>query len=101
MNNPGLALLGRDAAAQNRAMAHPAIEPVIDNLVFEGGGVLGATYAGAVEVLEERGVLQRARRVAGTSAGAITATLLAAGADARRFREIVMGTDFGSFLDGR
>jgi len=47
------------------------------NLVFEGGGIKGIAYAGALEVLEKENILSDIKRVAGTSAGAITATLLA------------------------
>jgi NTE family protein len=45
------------------------------NLVFKGGGVRGIAYMGALESLEEQGVLQNIERVAGSSAGAIAATL--------------------------
>ncbi len=44
----------------------------IRNLVFEGGGVKGIAYAGVVAVLEEKEILPDIRRVAGTSAGAIS-----------------------------
>ena len=47
------------------------------NLVFEGGGVKGIAYVGAMEILEKRGILQNIERVGGTSAGAINAVLLA------------------------
>ena len=50
------------------------------NLVFEGGGVKGIAYAGAIGVLERKGILKDIRRAGGASAGAITAALLAAGA---------------------
>ncbi len=43
------------------------------NLVFEGGGVRGIAYAGALRVLEERGSLSVVERVGGTSVGAVTA----------------------------
>jgi len=49
------------------------------NLVFEGGGVKGIAYGGALQELEERDGLASVQRLAGTSAGAITATLLAIG----------------------
>ncbi len=45
------------------------------NLVFKGGGVRGIAYIGAMEVLEEQRILNKIQRVAGTSAGAITALL--------------------------
>jgi predicted acylesterase/phospholipase RssA len=47
------------------------------DVVFEGGGAKGIAFAGALEMLFERG--HRLGRVLGTSAGAITATLCAAG----------------------
>ncbi len=47
------------------------------DLVFEGGGAKGAVFVGALREFETRG--HRARRFVGTSAGAITATLMAAG----------------------
>ena len=51
------------------------------NLVLQGGGPKGIAYIGAIKVLEEnlgKG-LPHIRRVAGTSAGAITAVALALG----------------------
>lgn len=47
------------------------------DLVFEGGGAKGSVFAGALQEFESRG--HRARRLVGTSAGAITAVLLASG----------------------
>ncbi len=45
------------------------------NLVFKGGGVRGIAYMGALQVLEDKGILENIQRVAGTSAGAIAAAL--------------------------
>src|SRR5689334_148212 len=47
------------------------------DVVFEGGGAKGIAFVGALEVLQQHG--HTLRRFIGTSAGAITATLLAAG----------------------
>jgi predicted acylesterase/phospholipase RssA len=47
------------------------------DLVFEGGGAKGTVFVGALQELKQRGI--SGRRFVGTSAGAITATLLAAG----------------------
>jgi len=33
------------------------------NLIFEGSGVKGIAYSGALAVLEERGILRRIQRV--------------------------------------
>jgi len=69
------------------------------NLVFEGGGVKGIAYAGALEVLDEKGVLPAIERVGGTSAGAINAVLLGLDYDTGEVREILWDLDFNNFLD--
>lgn len=70
------------------------------NLVFKGGGVLGIAYAGAIKVLEDKGILQQVQRVAGTSAGAITASLVALKYNASEIMQVVGSTNFKSFEDG-
>jgi NTE family protein len=74
----------------------PAMEKRVD-LVFEGGGVKGIGLAGALATLEEQGY--EPQNVAGTSAGAITAALLAAGYSAAELREIIIGLDYRQFQD--
>jgi NTE family protein len=69
------------------------------NLVFEGGGVKGIAYAGALEVLEKENILPDIKRGAGTSAGAITAALLALGAKSADIADIVGHTSFRKFMD--
>lgn len=69
------------------------------NLVFEGGGVKGIAYGGALQKLEELKILQNIERVAGTSAGAITATLLAIGYEAKEISDIISQTNFNDFAD--
>ena len=69
------------------------------NLVFEGGGVKGIAYAGALQVLEEREILQEIVRVGGTSAGAITAVFLALGYAVDEIEKILRGLNFRNFLD--
>ncbi len=69
------------------------------NLVFEGGGVKGIAYIGAMQVLWQRGHLQDIRRVGGTSAGAINALIYALGYDIREQRDILDSTDFKKFMD--
>ena len=46
------------------------------NLVFQGGGVKAYTYHGVLDVLEANGLLDQIERVAGSSAGAILATMV-------------------------
>ncbi len=56
--------------------------------VFEGGGVKGIALVGAVSVVEEAGY--SFVNLAGTSAGAIVATLLAAGYTAGELKTVLM-----------
>jgi NTE family protein len=67
------------------------------DLVCEGGGVKGIGLAGAYSVLEEEG--WKPQNVAGTSAGAITAALIAAGYTSAELKEIIFGLDFRRFED--
>src|SRR5215212_10963652 len=67
------------------------------DLVCEGGGVKGIGLAGAWEALEAANY--RPKRVAGTSAGAITAALIAAGYTAAELKEVVLDLDFRQFED--
>jgi NTE family protein len=72
---------------------------IFRNLVFEGGGVKGITYGGALYELEQKGILKNIKRVAGTSAGAITAVLLAVGYTTAEVSDIVAKTNFTDFAD--
>jgi NTE family protein len=69
------------------------------NLVFEGGGVKGIAYGGALAILDNMGILTNISRVAGTSAGAINAVLLALGYNSQEVSKIIAETDFKSFED--
>lgn len=71
----------------------------IENLVFEGGGVKGIAYAGALDVLERRGLMAAVRGVAGTSAGAYTAMLVAIGCPAAQIRALATATDYPGLED--
>jgi len=71
----------------------------IENLVFKGGGVLGIAYAGAIEALEEKGVLQNIKRVAGTSVGAVIAVLVALKYNSKEIKGILKTTSFKDFED--
>jgi NTE family protein len=69
------------------------------NLVFEGGGVKGIAYVGAMQVLEQRQILKDIKRVGGTSAGAINALLFALGYTILEQRDILNSTNFKGFMD--
>jgi predicted acylesterase/phospholipase RssA len=72
--------------------------------VFEGGGAKGVAFVGALAFMKRHGL--RFRRVAGTSAGAITAALIASGYPAyddtsgdETIESITFRTNFLQFLD--
>jgi len=69
------------------------------NLVFEGGGVKGIAYVGALNRFSEEGILQNIKRVAGTSAGAMVATLVGLGYTAAEISDILWKINFKNFLD--
>ena len=66
--------------------------------VFSGGGIKGLAFAGALEAAAEAGYDEWAK-LAGTSAGAITAMALAVGYDAKTLREVLEAFDFGKIAD--
>jgi predicted acylesterase/phospholipase RssA len=73
-----------------------------ENLCFEGGGVKGVAYCGALRVLEEEGVYpHHVRRVAGTSIGSLFAMLLALGYSSAELVELLRKTDLSQVLQDR
>ena len=79
----------------------------IENLVLQGGGVLGTAYSGAFTALQNAGLagargnksIGNIKRVAGTSAGAIFSSVIALGYSAGELEVIALETDFSSFID--
>ena len=83
-------------------MACPqAPPPPYRNLVLKGGGIRGIAYGGALQELEQRGVLAGITRVGGTSAGAIQAALLAVGYAPDILIAILNATPIQRLNDGR
>lgn len=70
-----------------------------ESLVIEGGGAKGVAYGGALEVLGEAGILQNLERVAGTSAGSITAALIALGYTPAEVRSMLIELDLEKLKD--
>ncbi|MGG1660161.1 patatin-like phospholipase family protein [Brevibacillus sp. NRS-1366] len=64
--------------------------------VFEGGGVKGVAFIGALQVMEEHGYTWE--KLAGTSAGSIVAALLSAGYTSQELKPIYEELDFLYFL---
>lgn len=64
--------------------------------VFEGGGVKGIAFVGAIEVMERKGYTWN--KLAGTSAGAIVAALLACGYGSAEIRKLMSSLDYLKLL---
>ena len=68
----------------------------IEYLALEGGGGKGYAFLGALEILEEKGVLAQIKGFAGASAGAIAAMLLSIGYDSKRL-QTYLASDFDTW----
>jgi NTE family protein len=76
-----------------------AVSYHFQNLVFEGGGIKGIAYIGALQVLRERGILEAIKRVGGTSVGAIAALLVGLNYSTDEMLDIFRELDFRKFRD--
>lgn len=65
--------------------------------VFEGGGIRGIGIVGALAYFESQNY--KWQRLAGTSVGAIIASLIAAGYSSRELKKILIQMNFKDFLD--
>jgi len=88
--------LSRDAAGRITLMLAP---PAVTQLVLSGGGAKGVAFPGAIKALEENNALQGVQSVSGSSAGAISAALLASGMTAQAFTELSNNLDLSSLMD--
>jgi NTE family protein len=71
------------------------------NLVFEGAGVRGIAYVGAVRYLEEKHAIDDIQKIGGTSAGAIVALTIALGYKSDEIEKSVYQTKIQKFNDGK
>lgn len=67
--------------------------------VFEGGGVKGIAFAGAIASAEKDAGVQEWVNLAGTSAGSIVAALLVTGYDAAGLQKILSDAVYSRFAD--
>lgn len=91
-----LLLLSKPALALN-----PDSIIVYRNIVFEGGGVRGIAYTGALAVLYQQHKLDSLERVGGTSVGAITALLVALNYTPDEMRTVLDDLKIQQFNDGQ
>lgn len=83
------------------ALCGPRSTAQYKNLVFEGGGIRGISYAGAIKALEERGKLKDIERTAGSSVGALAALMVSLGYTAGEIDSLMRSLKLQSFNDGR
>ena len=77
-------------------------QPLIHNLVFQGGSVRGMAYLGALQAMVDSGFdFTQVKRIAGTSAGAITALLVSLGYTVKELKVYLDAIDFKAILDGK
>jgi NTE family protein len=85
-------------ARGERSVTGPVPDALTADGVFSGGGIKGLAFAGALAGAKEAGYT-RWHKLAGTSAGAITAMALAVGYDAETLRASLDAFDFASIAD--
>lgn len=79
--------------------SNPPASPLYADAVLAGGGVRGIAHVGALAVAEARGY--QWQNIAGTSAGAIVAALMAAGYAATDLYSIMREIDFRRFVSDK
>jgi len=67
------------------------------NLVLSGGGILGIAHIGAINALEECGMMKQIDTIICTSVGAIMGGLYIAGYDSKSLYKIAQNTDFSKY----
>lgn len=73
----------------------------IKYLVFSGGGAKGVVYPGAFRAMQNSGVLDGVTKIAGASAGAITAAIIALGTPISKVRDISLHVNMESLMGSR
>ena len=71
------------------------------HLVLSGGGAKGIAFPGMVQALEDANKMPGIKVISGSSAGAISATLLASGLDAKAFGALSNSIDLPSLLNSK
>lgn len=78
--------------------AQPSAE--VRNLVFEGAGIRGIAYCGAIQEMETKNLMTNIEKVGGTSSGAIVALTLSLGYSGKEIEQLISKTKFKKLNDG-
>ena len=70
-----------------------------DNFIFEGGGIRGIAFGGALKFADDHDLIKNIIRFAGSSAGSIVAAGLAVGYSGSEIIQILHKTNFEDFKD--
>eukprot|EP00571_Detonula_confervacea_P003366 CAMPEP_0172325364 /NCGR_PEP_ID=MMETSP1058-20130122/53821_1 /TAXON_ID=83371 /ORGANISM="Detonula confervacea, Strain CCMP 353" /LENGTH=1030 /DNA_ID=CAMNT_0013041887 /DNA_START=6 /DNA_END=3098 /DNA_ORIENTATION=- len=93
----------RGAGAKSRIIRPPlgGTHPnyPFENVVFQGGGAKGVVHCGAIQALDELGILPYLKRFAGTSAGCAPALFLALGLDGKQAKAETDLLEMSEFFD--
>jgi exoenzyme U len=73
---------------KNGTVSYTAPPPPVKEITFSGGGAKGAALPGALKALEDNHVLDGVTTITGSSVGAMTASLVAAGITAEDFKTV-------------
>ncbi len=87
----------RVISAHLQALKQAHLRRII-RIVCSGGGAKGVVYPGAYKGMEETGVLEAVEVFAGSSAGALTATLMAVGMPSAILRDTLLATNLKALL---
>ena len=72
----------------------------VKNLVFEGAGIRGIAYCGAIQEMEAKNLMVNIEKVGGTSSGAIVALTISLGYTGKEIEQLVSKTQFKKLNDG-
>src|SRR3990167_718615 len=86
-------------SAGDWCVIRPAPHP--ENMVLSGGGVKGVGYIGAYQAMEKTEMLKHLRCIAGSSAGAMTAALIASGMNSEALQQASDRVSFFNILIGK
>jgi hypothetical protein len=87
------------ATAKETATAKSFNLENVDTLVLSGGGLLGISYIGLFQYLEEQNAISRINSITGSSAGALFGCLLAIGYTSKEIHNIIKTINFKEYIN--
>lgn len=94
-----LTVILKDYITYNNYIIQMEVKHDYENLVLAGGGIKIIASIGALEIIQEKGLLRKMTGFAGSSAGAIVAGALSIGYNVAELKEILLHKNFNDFKD--